>query len=372
MPPARLGLSCNAVDELIEARKADHLRLSATGDVDALVGPGWNDVRLVHEALPEVDQSDVDLSVVFLGKRLAAPLVIAGMTGGHKTARDVNAVLARAAQRHGLAMGVGSQRAALRRPELAYTYTVVRQEAPTALLIGNIGAPQLIVQSETPPLDFDEIRAAVDMIRADALAVHLNFLQESVQPEGERNAHGCADAIYTVVNQLSIPVIAKETGAGLSQRTALQLKGLGVKALDVGGVGGTSFAAVEGLRAEAQGAAVSQRLGEVFRDWGIPTPVSVVGVQPAGLPVIATGGIRTGLDAAKALALGATLVGVARPLLQAALEGDAAVDTWIDQFLHELRTVLFLTGSQDLDALKTKPRVVTGATRAWLDQLGYG
>jgi isopentenyl-diphosphate delta-isomerase len=360
------------VDELIEARKADHLRLSATGDVDALVGPGWDDVRLVHEALPEVDQCDVDLSVEFLGKTLRGPLLIAGMTGGHTTARDVNAVLARAAERHGLAMGVGSQRAALRRPDLAYTYTVVRQEAPSAFLIGNIGAPQLIAQGETPPLSSEEIRAAGDMIRADALAVHLNFLQESVQPEGERNARGCAEAIREVVRKLSIPVIAKETGAGLSKETATQLQTLGVQALDVGGVGGTSFAAVEGLRAEAQGAAASQRLGEVFRDWGIPTPVSVVGVQSTGLPVIATGGIRSGLDAAKALALGATLVGVARPLLQAALEGDAAVDTWIDQFLHELRTVLFLTGSADLAALRSKPRVVTGATRAWLDQLGYG
>src|SRR5919201_1954610 len=216
------------------------------------------------------------------------------MTGGHRTAHDVNAALGRAAEKHGLAMGVGSQRAALRRPDLAYTYTVVRDEAPTALLIGNIGAPQLIAQGETPPLSLDEVTSAIDMIRADALAVHLNFLQESVQPEGERHAHGCAAAIKRVAEFVRTPVVAKETGAGLSKATALQLKELGVAALDVGGVGGTSFAAVEGLRAEAQGAAASQRLGEVFRDWGIPTPVALVGVQATGLPLIATRGIPPG------------------------------------------------------------------------------
>jgi isopentenyl-diphosphate delta-isomerase len=359
------------VDELIEQRKADHLRLSAAGEVEALAGPGWDDVALVHEALPDIDQCAIDLAVTFLGKELRAPLLIAGMTGGHRTAHDVNAVLARAAERHGLAMGVGSQRAALRRTDLAYTYTVVREQAPSAFLIGNIGAPQLIAQGETPALGLEEVQAAVQMIRADALAVHLNFLQESVQPEGERRAAGGAEAIRRVVEFVGVPVVAKETGAGLSRATALQLKELGVNALDVGGVGGTSFAAVEGLRAESQGATGSQRLGEIFRDWGIPTSVSVVAAQPTGLPLVATGGIRTGLDAAKALALGATLVGVARPLLQAALEGDAAVDAWIAQFLAELSTALFLTGSASVSALRGKPRVVTGTTSAWINQLGY-
>jgi isopentenyl-diphosphate Delta-isomerase len=355
----------------IEARKADHLRFSATGDVDALAGPGWADVRLVHNALPEVDRDVIDLSVEFLGRRLRAPLVIAGMTGGHRMAYEVNAVLARAAERHGLAMGVGSQRAALRKAELDYTYRVVREQAPTAFLIGNVGAPQLIPQAGVPALSLDEIDAAVDMIRANALAIHLNFLQESVMPEGERRAAGCSEAIRRVVAHLSTPVIAKETGAGLARSTALRLRDLGVAALDVGGVGGTSFAAVESLRAEAQGHAPGQRLGEVLRDWGVPTPVAVVGALAAGLPVIATGGIRGGLDAARALALGARLVGVARPLLQAALEGDAAVDRWIDQLLHELRTVLFLTGSKDLAALRRQQPLVVGETRAWLDQLGY-
>ena len=333
-------------------------------------------MRLLHNALPEVDRDAIDLSVEFLGRTLRAPLVIAGMTGGHRMAHEVNGVLARAAERHGVAMGVGSQRAALRRARsgsnLDYTYSVAREQAPSAFLIGNVGAPQLIPQDGTPALSLDEIDAAVRMIGADALAIHLNFLQESVMPEGERRAAGCERAIQRVVGHLQqTPVIAKETGAGLSRQTALRLRELGVAALAVGGVGGTSFAAVEGLRAEAQGHALGQRLGEVLRDWGVPTPVAVVGAVATGLPVIATGGIRDGLDAARALALGARLVGVARPLLQAALEGDAAVDRWIEQLLHELRTVLFLTGSRNLEGLRRQPPLVLGPTRAWIDQLGY-
>jgi isopentenyl-diphosphate Delta-isomerase len=359
------------VDELIEQRKADHLRLSASGDVEAVGGAGWDDVRLLHEALPDVDRCAISLDTTFLGNNLSAPLLIAGMTGGHRTAHEVNAVLARAAERHGLAIGVGSQRAALKRAELAYTYTVVREQAPTAFVIANVGAPQLIAQRDSPALTLEEVRHAIDMVQANALAVHLNFLQESVQPEGERDARGCADAIATVARRISVPVVAKETGAGMSRHTALRLRDLGVAALDVGGVGGTSFAAVEGLRASAQGQQRYEQLGTLLRDWGIPTPVSVVGAASAGLPIVATGGIRTGLDAAKALALGATLVGVARPLLQAALEGDSAVDAWVGQFLEELRTVLFLTGSRDVARVRATPRVVTGVTREWMTQLGY-
>ncbi len=359
------------MDEQIEARKAEHLRLAADADIEALSSPGWEDVHLLHEALPAIDLDEVELRTEFLGKQVAAPLVIAGMTGGHRTAYEVNAVLARAAERFGLAMGVGSQRAGLRRRDLADTYRVARQEAPNALLIANIGAPQLTQQRGSEALTADELREAVRMIQADALAVHLNYLQESVQPEGERRARGVAEAIAALVQTSQVPVVAKETGAGVSRETALRLKDLGVSALDVGGAGGTSFAAVEGLRAQEQGDSHSQRTGAVLRDWGIPTPVAVVGARAAGLPLIATGGIRSGLDAAKALALGATLVGVARPLLQAALSGDDPVEAWISQFLRELRTVLFLTGSRDAHELQRRPRVILGDTRAWLTQLGY-
>ncbi len=360
-----------APEDLVESRKGDHIELAASRDVEGSGRAGWADVRLVHEALPELDFEKIELGVEFLGRQLRVPLLIAGMTGGHPAGEQINAVLARAAERHGLAMGLGSQRAALRRPGLAQTYSVARREAPSAYLIANVGAPQLVAQGPSPALEIDEVRGAIEMIGADALAVHLNFLQEAVQPEGDRNAVGSAEAIRGLVSQVGVPVIAKETGAGLTRASAERLCDLGVAAIDVGGQGGTSFAAIESLRAEAQGAEAHRRLGEVLRDWGVPTTVGVVGAAASGLPLIATGGVRTGLDAAKALALGATLVGVARPLLQAAIEGDKAVDRWIDQFLRELRTVLFLTGCARPSELRSRPRVILGETRAWLDQLGY-
>jgi isopentenyl-diphosphate delta-isomerase len=359
------------VSDPVEARKAEHLQVTATRDVSTRTGAGWADIHLIHEALPEIDLDAVDLGCEFLGRGLSAPLAISAMTGGHAMARELNAVLARAAERHGLAMGVGSQRAALQNPRLSYTYAVVREEAPSTFLIANLGAPQLVDQGSGHALGLQEAQAAIAMIAADALAVHLNFLEESIQPEGDRRAAGCAVAIKALSAGVGVPIIAKETGAGVSRTTALRLRDLGVAALDVGGVGGTSFAAIEGLRAAAQGDERGRQLGELLRDWGVPTAVAVIGATAADVPIVATGGIRSGLDAAKALAVGATLVGVARPLLQAAMEGDHAVDAWIEQFLHELRTVLFLTGSRTIAELQAKPRVMLGDTRAWLEQLGY-
>ncbi len=357
--------------EIVQARKAEHLKVTAEGDVDTRTGAGWSDVQLIHEALPEIDLDQIDLSIEFLGRTLRAPLLIAGMTGGHATARGVNATLARAAERHGLAMGVGSQRAALQDLDLVDTYSIVRHEAPSVFLIANFGAPQLIEQESGRALGAMEAKRAVEMIDAQALAVHLNFLEESVQPGGDRRAAGCEPALARLIAEIDVPVIAKETGAGLSRSTAFRLRDVGVSALDVGGVGGTSFAAIEGLRAEARGDDRGRQLGELLRDWGLPTAVSVAGARTCGLPIVATGGLRNGLDAAKAVALGASLVGVARPLLQAALISDGALDRWIVQFLDELRTVLFLTGSRTIEELRERPSVVLGETRDWLQQLGY-
>lgn len=353
----------------IQERKAEHLRLTATADVESRRGAGWADVRLVHAALPELDWDEIDCSQVFLGRRLRLPLVIAGMTGGFEAAGVVNARLGAAAEMHGIALGVGSQRAALATPALAQTYMIVRQAAPTAFLVANVGAPQLIPQDGKPALALAQIEEAVQMIGANALAVHLNYLQEIVQPEGDRQARGCGEAIERLAAEMALPLIAKETGAGMSGRTAAQLRGYGVAALDVGGAGGTSFARVEGLRAAAQGDEIRAGLGDLFRDWGIPTAVSIVEAASAGLPLIATGGIRSGLDAAKAIALGATLVGVARPLIQAALEGPEAIDLWLRRFEAEFQTAMFLTGSRTVDDLRHCQKVVLGDTQEWLRQL---
>ena len=355
----------------IERRKGEHLTLAAGEGVETATPAGWDDVHLVHDALPAIDAAEVDLSATLLGRELRLPLLISGMTGGHDRARTVNHVLASVAERAGVAFGIGSQRAALRDPSLVPTYSVAREAAPTAFLVANVGISQLVAQEGEPALGMGDIERVLAMVRADALAVHLNYLEESVQPEGQTRARGAREALARLAAACPVPVIAKETGAGITRAVALRLRDLGVKAIDVGGVGGTSFAALEAIRAEAQGETRRQKLGERFTEWGVPTAVAVVGAAASGLPVIATGGVRSGLDAAKALALGATAVGVARPLLRAALEGEAAVLEWIAQFELDLRTATFLSGVARSRDLGSVPRVVLGRTRAWIDQLGY-
>lgn len=357
----------------VTSRKLEHIEL-ARQDGDGAVGAGWSDVELLHVALPEIDFDEVDLGTPFLGHSLSAPLAIAGMTGGHPDARSINATLAAAAERHGIAIGVGSQRAALLAPEVAGTYAVVREVAPTTFVIANIGAAQLIPQGGAEaPIGPSEARRLVEMVGADALAVHLNFLEEAVQPEGDRRARGAERALARLVEALGdLPVIAKETGAGISADVAARLAAIGVRAIDVGGRGGTSFAGIEARRAERRGEWTRARLGESFRAWGLPTAVAVAAVAESGLQTVATGGLRSGLDAAKAIALGATVGSVGRPLLEAALEGEEALELWIESALLELRTALFLTGSASPAALADRGALLLGEVREWLRALEEG
>lgn len=344
---------------LTSARKLDHLRICREMPVEA-GDAGFGDVMLVHNALPECDMDRVSTLTDFLGHRFGAPLMIAAMTGGHAGTTRINERLAAAAERFGIGIGVGSERAALEDASLAPSYCVVRDAAPSAFVVANLGAVQLRDHGA------EWADRAVDLIGADALAVHLNFLQEAIQPEGDRDATGCLAAIEALCSGAGYPVIVKETGNGISGEVARRLYGAGVAAIDTGGMGGTSWAVIEAVRAREAGRAGDgrlQALGELFRDWGIPTVASLIEVGRCGGPVIATGGVRTGIDVAKAIALGADLAGMALPLLGPARSGQEALDAVIERVIDELRVAMFLAGARDIPALRRARTIVTGRIR---------
>lgn len=345
----------------ISSRKDDHLDLTIGGDVGfRKTSTLFECVQFVHDALPELDVDEVDLSTRVLGKRLTAPILIAGMTGGSDRARDINRALATLAESEGVGLGLGSQRAMLKRKDARASYQI-RDLAPTALLLGNIGAVQ--VRDMTTA----EVEDLVQTVGADALCVHLNPAMEVVQTEGDRTFRGCVDAIARLVSELSVPVVAKETGCGLSLSAGRRLAAAGVRHVDVSGAGGTSWVAVETLRAAPEG----RQLGEAFWDWGIPTAASVAMVAACGFKTIfATGGLNSGLDVARAIALGASVGGFARPILQALdAGGSAGAAARIGQIRSELRTAMLLTGSANVAALRDVPRVVRGELADWMEQI---
>ena len=351
-------------ERLIQRRKGDHVEIVANEDLsqDYVY---WDDIKLVHNPLPEVDLEEVDTSVTIFGRRLKAPLIISAMTGGYGKAEEINRNLASVAEDFGIGMGVGSQRAALENPEVARTYSVIKEfEIP--LRIGNLGVPQLIKQGLTAPLGIEEGKAAMEMVDAHMLAVHLNYLQEIVQPEGDTKSKGGLKALEKFASAL--PVIAKETGAGVPRETALKLKKAKVRGIDVGGLGGTSFSAVEYYRAKSARDSSRANIGRTFWDWGIPTPVAVV-VANVGLPVIATGGLRSGLDVARAITIGASSAGMAGRLLPAALEGKDALTRELNTIIDELKAAMFLVGAKDLKELAASKAILTGRSKDWLDQL---
>lgn len=321
-------------------RKAEHIRL-ALDERMQLGASAFDEYRFGHEALPEIDMAEIDTSVEFLGRRLAAPLLISCMTGGTEAAGAINRNLAAGAERTGVAVGVGSQRKALEDPAQADTFRV-REVAPSAPLLANLGAVQL-----NYGMGVRECRQAVDMIQADALVLHLNPLQEAIQPEGQCNFAGLLPKIGEVVRGVGVPVVAKEVGSGLSARTARALAEQGVRILDTAGVGGTSWARIEAARAG------DAEIGEIFAGWGLPTPRSIQEIrQVPDVTVIASGGIRNGLDAAKAIALGADLVGMAWPFLAPALESPDKVADKVRRFVQELKICLFCLGMRTVAELR--------------------
>jgi isopentenyl-diphosphate Delta-isomerase len=331
-----------------QKRKKEHLEICLdTESVTSASGTGLNRYRFVHNALPELDIDEIDLSTTFLGKRLQAPILISSMTGGFDLARKVNRNLAAAAQSLGVAMGVGSQRVAVEEPSAAGSFEV-RDVAPDILLFGNLGAVQL-----NYGYTVEHCRRAVSMIGADALILHLNVLQEAVQPEGNRNFKGLGEKIGAVCRDLEVPVIAKEVGNGISVDAAIRLQRAGIKALDVAGYGGTSWSAVEAQRAVKQG----KRPDTAFADWGIPTEEALVSVRQAlpDIQLIASGGVRSGVDIAKAIALGADLGAFGQPLLAAALESSAKVVEFIAGVIHELKVSMLCVGAANLAALRRAP-----------------
>ena len=343
-------------------RKAEHVKVVLGKDVEGRYRY-WDDVQLVHRALPEVDFDEVDPSVTLLGHRLAAPIVITGMTGGFPDAAKINDNLARAATEVGVAMGVGSERAAILKGQYPESYSCVADHA-VPLKFANIGAPQIIPQKPGDRVvGPDDVRAAMELIHADVLAIHLNFLQEMVQPEGDRRSKGCLERIGELAARF--PVLVKETGAGISREVAEQLRDRSVKAFDVSGTGGTSFAAVEYYRAVEQGAEREARVGKTFWNWGIPSPISVLELVPLGLPVIASGGVRSGLDVARAVALGATAAGTAGGMLKAAATDYLTTRKELEFLVHELKVAMFLTGSRTVVDLQKAPYLLTGESREW-------
>jgi isopentenyl-diphosphate delta-isomerase len=355
------------MQDKVKQRKIEHVNIALEQDISVPQRANWSDVQFVHQSLPEVDLNEIDTSVTFLGHTLRYPIFISSLTGGHPDLTNINRNLAQAAQHYGLALGVGSQRAAIVNPAVASSYAVTREHAPSAFLIANIGAPQLISQAGHAPFTLAQVQSAIDMIKANALAVHMNSLQEAAQPEGDRRAIGEVAALKTLTEHITTPVLAKETGAGICREQALLLRSCGVAAIDVGGAGGSSMSALEAARSQSQ----AKTIGLLYRDWGIATPIAVVESMVAQLPIIATGGVRNGLDVARALALGATLVGIGYPFLKAASESYEKVCELLESVVAELKVAMQLSGSATIAQLRQADIVVTGASREWLTLRGF-
>lgn len=343
--------------EVIKQRKREGIVIPLTRNVQAKESSTYLEyVKLIHNALPEIDFDAVDTSQKFLGHNFKAPIIIDSMTGGTPEATKINSRLALAAQKFGLGMGLGSQRAGLLSSELAETYSIARSNAPNAFLVANIGGAQL-----SKGLKIKDIKNMIQMIEANALVVHLNPLQELIQPEGEPKYKGVLSKIKEICSNFDIPIIVKEVGAGISMDVAKRLQSAGVSAINIAGSGGTSWAGVEKLRAETAHDSNKINLGELFWDWGIPTAVSLIEVRKSvKIPVIASGGIRNGLEIAKCVTLGANMCGMAFPFLRHASKSLESLYEFTSRTLIELRSAMFLVGSKNINQLGKTRFMVTG------------
>jgi isopentenyl-diphosphate delta-isomerase len=351
-----------------QKRKADHIRISLDRDVQARgATTGFEDVHFIHRALPEIDRDEIDLSTTAFNHRFKAPIIIGAITGGTDEAAKINATIAEVVEEFGIGMGVGSQRAAMEDSKLEKTFAIVRKKAPDAFLIANIGAVQLV-----NGFGLKQVEKAIQMINADAVAFHLNSLQEAVQPEGQTNFRGILSKISEIADELDKPVIAKETGAGIAAEEAMKLEKAGVEGIDVSGVGGTSFAAVEHYRRKWSPNPSTDSLGEVFWDWGIPTATSIVEVsRSTKLEVIGSGGVRSGIDVAKAIALGSRLASSSQPVLRAAVKGSRETSKLISRVMDELRNAMFLAGAKSVNDLHKEPLIIMGKTAERLSLRGF-
>lgn len=330
----------------IQKRKKEHVELTLKEDVNYKKSSGFERYRFNHQALPEVNINDINLSATLLGRSFTFPLFVSSMTGGYSDAGAVNAQLASFCERRGLPMGIGSQRAMLENGDEIESFAIVRKHAPNAFIAANIGGAQLL-----GGMDSEKATLLIDSIRADALIIHLNPLQELMQPEGDRNFRGISEGISSIIKEVDCPVIVKETGAGISGGSALKLLQMGVQVIDVSGAGGTSWAKVENLRER------SQEPLHQFDDWGIPTVDCLIEVEKLKtdflFELIASGGIRTSSDIVKSIALGADFTASAQPLIKTLFEnGEGGLDSLLDQWLRECRIILTLLGCESFNDLK--------------------
>jgi len=332
----------------IEKRKLRHVRVSLEEEVETDISTGFKDVHLIHRALPEIDLDEVSLETCFFGKKLDAPLVISAITGGTDEAKDINAVLAEVAEERQIGIGVGSQRIVVDQPETVPTFSVVREKAPTTFVMGN------------------------DMVDADALALHMNPLQEAVQVDGDTDYRGVYAKIRELSKDISVPLIMKETGAGIAWEDAMRMQEAGASGLEISGVGGTSWSAVEYHIAKEVGKKDMEYLGQALWNWGVPTAISVVETSnKTTLEIIASGGLRTGAEVVKSIALGAHLGGMAKPFLEKAVEGRDSLSEHVDHIIREIKVVMFLVGAKNVEELRRVPVVILGRTAEWLGRRGF-